>query len=338
MPTDPGGSRPAVTLVDDEPTVLDILTRAAASWQFECQAATSAEQALTLLERRPTPIVVTDLRMPGRGGLWLTREVQRRWPEMTVIVITAGGLEADTVRECLRAGARHYFLKPINLDEFRHALQATLHSHRKHAQRERHRQRLERIVRSRTEQVRHTFLSAINSLVRALEARDPYTSGHSLRVCAYSLRLAGALGLEAPERRRLSLAAKLHDIGKVGVPEAVLNKAGELTPQEAEQIRAHPAIGERILTPIIRDRAVLAGIRSHHERFDGRGYPDGLAGADIPFLARVVAVADCFDALTSSRAYRQALPPAVAVEVIRAGAGTQFDPAVVGAFLGVGGW
>lgn len=117
--------RMAVTLVDDELSVLDVLARAARSWQFECQAATSAEQALNLLERRRTPILVTDLRMPGRGGLWLVREVQRRWPDVAVIVITAGELESDTVSECLRAGADRYFLKPINLDEFRHALEAS---------------------------------------------------------------------------------------------------------------------------------------------------------------------------------------------------------------------
>src|SRR5439155_17538374 len=132
-----------VTVVDDEVSALDVLVRAARSWRYECQAATSAEQALSLLEKRLTPIVVTDLRMPGRGGVWLVREVQRRWPEVSIIVITAGH-DTDAVSECLSAGAHHYFLKPINLDEFRHALEATARGYRLQRERERHRRRLER--------------------------------------------------------------------------------------------------------------------------------------------------------------------------------------------------
>src|SRR5262245_19051060 len=259
-----------VTVVDDEPSALDVLVRAARSWRYECQAARSAEQALDLLEKKLTPIVVTDLRMPGRGGVWLVREVQRRWPEVSIIVVTAGQ-DSDAVSECLNAGAHHYFLKPIKLDEFRHALEATLRTHQIQSERERYRRELERKVLEQTRKVRSTFLSAIDSLVRTLEARDPYTSGHSMRVRRLSLRLAQAVRLDMREQRHLSLAAKLHDIGKVDVPEAVLNKASRLTTVEFDLIRKHPVIGERILTPIIRNSAVLRAIRGHHERFDGSG-------------------------------------------------------------------
>jgi response regulator RpfG family c-di-GMP phosphodiesterase len=334
MPNPTLVDRTSVTLVDDEPCALDVLTRAARSWRFECQVATSAEQALGLLEKQLTPVLVTDLRMPGRGGVWLVREVQRRWPEVAVIVVT-GGHDSDAVSECLSAGAHHYFLKPINLDEFRHALEATARSYHVQREREHYRRHLERTVRRRTRQVRHTFLSAISSLVRALEARDPYTSGHSLRVRDLCLELGGALGLEDRLTKKLSLAARLHDIGKVGVPEVVLNKPEPLSPGEFALVREHPVIGERILTPIIRSRAVLAGIRGHHERYDGLGYPDHLRGEQIPLLARLIAVADCYDALTSSRAYRQPTPPRHALELIRGGAGTQFDPIVTRAFLRV---
>src|SRR5207249_8296744 len=158
-------------------------------------------------------------------------------------------------------------------------------------------------------------------------------SGHSLRVRSYVLRLADALGLDRRLRRQLGLAAKLHDIGKVGLPENVLNKTGALTPQELLVVREHPVIGERILAPIIRSRRVLAAIRGHHERFDGQGYPDGLRGEAIPLLARILTVADCFDAMTSVRAYRDALSWNDAKEVLRQGAGTQFDPAFVKPFL-----
>jgi response regulator RpfG family c-di-GMP phosphodiesterase len=321
-----------VTVVDDEPVALDVLVRAAQSWRYECQAATSAEQAVTLLEKQVTPIVVTDLRMPGRGGLWLVREIQRRWPEVAIIVITAGE-EHEAVNECLRAGAKQYFLKPIKLDEFRHALASTLDTWRiRHDDRRRHRY-LERQIRKRTRQLRRTFLSAIDSLVRTLEARDPYTSGHSLRVSQYAVRLADALALSARQRKQISLAAKLHDIGKLGLPEVILNKADKLTAAEVTAVREHPVIGERILTPIIRNKTVLAAIRGHHERFDGGGYPDGLSDEAIPLEARVITVADCFDALTSSRAYRRALPRDLALNLIRDGAGSQFDARLVKAFV-----
>jgi response regulator RpfG family c-di-GMP phosphodiesterase len=323
-----------VTVVEDEPLAQDVLIRAARAWNFECQAASNAEQAVMLLERQPTQIVVTDLRMPGRGGVWLVREIQRRWPGTGVIVITAGD-ENDAAIQCLEAGADHYFLKPIKLDEFRHALEATLRAHRVRGQRERLRRRLERAVQKQTRRVRHTFLSAIESLVRAIEERDPYTAGHSMRVHRYALDLADALGLDPRLRKQLSLAAKLHDVGKVGVPEAVLNKPGPLNAEESAQVRQHPAIGERILSPIIRRPAILAGIRGHHERLDGKGYPDGLKGEQIPFLARLIAVPDCFDALTSSRAYRAALPVGHALELLRAGSGSQFDPDLVRVFIGV---
>jgi response regulator RpfG family c-di-GMP phosphodiesterase len=321
-----------VTVVDDEPAALDVLVRAARSWRYECQAAATAEQALQLLEQSPTPIVVTDLRMPGRGGVWLVREIQQRWPEVSVIVVTAGEDE-DAVTQCLHAGAHHYFLKPIKLDEFRHALEATLRSHVLQREREGYRRYLEKTIQRQTRRIRQTFFSAIESLVSALEARDPYTSGHSLRVRRYALRLAQALRMDPNQCRRLSLAAKLHDIGKVGITEAILNKPGRLTEEEYRQVKEHPAIGERILRPIISNAEVLSAVRGHHERYDGQGYPDGLKGTRIPPLARLIAVVDCYDALTSSRSYREKLSKAQALEVIRVSSGTCFDPTFAEAFV-----
>jgi response regulator RpfG family c-di-GMP phosphodiesterase len=323
-----------VTVVDDEPAALDVLVRAARSWDYECQAAATAEQALQLLERCPTPIVVTDLRMPGRGGVWLVREIQRRWPATSVIVVTAGHDE-DSVTECLHAGAHHYFLKPIQLDEFRHALEATLRTHLLHRQRETYRRSLERSLRRQTRKLRRTYLSAIDSLIWAHEARDPYTTGHSLRVRRYALLLARTLGWGSRPCQRLSLAAKLHDIGKVGVPEAILNKPGRLTPEEYRRVQEHPVIGQRIVERIIRNKEILAAVRGHHERFDGKGYPDGLRGEGIPVLARLIAVVDCFDALTSCRAYREALAVPEALEMLRASAGSCFDPLFARTFIEV---
>jgi HD-GYP domain-containing protein (c-di-GMP phosphodiesterase class II) len=154
-----------------------------------------------------------------------------------------------------------------------------------------------------------------------------------MRVRRFAIRLSKQLGLSPRQCKQINLAAKLHDIGKLGLPESILNKHGSLTAKERALVAEHPVIGERILTPIIRSQTVLAAIRGHHERWDGGGYPDGLHGQHISLEARVIAIADCFDAVTSSRAYRQAIPREHALELIRAGAGTQFDPGLVPAFL-----
>jgi putative two-component system response regulator len=330
-------SRPAgmaVTVVDDEPVAQDVLVRAARSWDYQCQSAGTAEQALELLQRQLTPIVVTDLLMPGRGGIWLVGEVRRRWPEVNVIVLTAGH-DPDSAQECLRAGAHHYFFKPIKLDEFRHVLETTWRTFQFQQADRLYRDQLERDVRRQTRRVRRTFLSAIDSLVRTMEERDPYTAGHSMRVRHFALALASAVGLDARRRKLLSLSAKLHDIGKAGVPEAILHKPAKLSRDEERIIQEHPVIGERILTPVIRNREVLSAVRGHHERFNGTGYPDGLSGDQIPLLARLISIPDCFDALTTSRAYRAAMPVSQALAIIREGSGTQFEPEMVQSFLKV---
>ncbi len=334
MPVIDDWAQLTVTVVDDEPVVRDVLVRAARTWSYGCQAADSAEQALELLAQQPTPILVTDLRMPGQGGVWLVREVRRRWPEMAIIVLTAGQ-DHGAARQCLEAGADHFFVKPVKLEEFHHVLERTRQAQQQRQAEARYRLRLERAVRKQTRRVRRTFLSAIESLVLTMEERDPYTAGHSRRVRAYSLRLGRALGLDDRQMCELSLASKMHDIGKVGVAEAILNKPGPLTPAESVEVRKHPIIGERILRSIVRNRAVLAAIRGHHERIDGTGYPDGLKGTKIPLLARVITVADCYDALTSARAYRAPLSAKQALETLQTDAGSHFQPEFVRAFVGL---
>lgn len=322
----------AVTVVDDEPMAQDVLVRAARSWHFHCQAASTAEQALELLERNLTPVVVTDLRMPGRGGLWLIRQIRERWPEIGIIVLTAGH-DPEATTESLSAGAHHYFFKPIKLDEFRHVLETAWRTYHDEKEKVRRRRELERAVRKQTHRVRRTYLSAITSLARTMEERDPYTAGHSRRVQEYALSLARAIGLDSKQRRLLSLAAQLHDIGKVAVPDAILHKPGPLTAEEFAVVRQHPVVGERILKPVVRNRTILAAIRGHHERMDGSGYPDRVRGAQIPLLARLIAIPDCFDAMTTSRAYRGAMPVWQATQILREGIGSHFDPELTAAFL-----
>ena len=235
--------RRCVTLVDDEPFALDVLVRATRSFHFDCQTASNAEDALVLLEKQPTPLVVTDLRMPGQGGVWLVQEIKRRWPHTAIIVVTVGA-EDDALMQCLSAGVRHYFLKPVHIDEYHHALQSTWYSQLMRRENHRQRKHLESEVHRQTHKFRRTFFSAITSLARTLEARDSYTSGHSLRVCKYATQLADYIGLDEPSKKRLSLAAKLHDIGKVGLAEGILNKPAKLSEQEFDLIKEHPVIGE----------------------------------------------------------------------------------------------
>ena len=188
-------------------------------------------------------------------------------------------------------------------------------------------------LKSCSQEIAEIMFSVVNSAVTAIEAKDAYTRGHSIRVSEYCGQLGEALGLAAAEKETLRMAALLHDIGKIGISEAILNKKGRLEPDEFAAIKQHCALGEKILQPIKQLTPVIAGIRHHHERFDGKGYPDGLAGEEIPRIARVIAVADAFDAMTSSRSYRAALPFEDAMGELASHLGAQFDPRIVAAFL-----
>jgi putative nucleotidyltransferase with HDIG domain len=166
-----------------------------------------------------------------------------------------------------------------------------------------------------------------------VDAKDAYTCGHSERVAMLSRLLAERAGLAEPAIERVYMGGLLHDVGKIGVPESVLQKTGRLTPEEFEQMKKHPEIGARILTDIKQIRDIIPGVLRHHERYDGRGYPGGLAGEDIPLMGRIICLADGFDAMTSNRTYRRALPLEVALMEIRRCSGTQFDPRLAQAFL-----
>jgi HD-GYP domain-containing protein (c-di-GMP phosphodiesterase class II) len=177
------------------------------------------------------------------------------------------------------------------------------------------------------------FLSTIKAIANAIEAKDPYTRGHSDRIRTFSLLIAKELGLQEQEIKDLEIAALLHDVGKIGVPEALLRKRSALTPEENEEMMKHPVIGADILFSIKQLQSAIPGIRHHQERYDGKGYPDGLSGEDIPLLARIIAVADTFDAMTSDRPYRKALQDQEALKELEHCSGVQFDEKCVRAFI-----
>jgi putative nucleotidyltransferase with HDIG domain len=193
---------------------------------------------------------------------------------------------------------------------------------------------LERQVREQGQRIQELFLQGVQMLARALEAKDAYTRGHSIRVSRYAVATATILGFREVEIDGIRLGGELHDIGKIGTREAVLHKAGSLTAEEFRQITEHPVLGERMLAPLAHESPdVLRIVRSHHERLDGRGFPDGLRGEKIPVEARIVAVADAFDAMTTRRPYRESRPAEDAMTELRRVAGTQLDPQAVEAFV-----
>ncbi|MFQ6046218.1 MAG: HD domain-containing phosphohydrolase, partial [Gemmatimonadales bacterium] len=233
----------------------------------------------------------------------------------------------------LRLGAPDYITKPFQLDEVRARIGQALDKRRLVIENRRYQEHLSELVRQQAARIEELFLQGVQTLVEALEAKDAYTRGHSTRVSAYAGSTARALGLSDTEVTLIELGAQLHDVGKIGVREAVLLKRGSLTSEEYGHLMEHTIIGERILEPLLSHvPEVLAIVRSHHERIDGSGLPDGLAGDDIPVPARVVAVCDALDAMTSDRPYRDALPSRDALDELERLRGVQFDADVVEAF------
>jgi response regulator RpfG family c-di-GMP phosphodiesterase len=262
-------------------------------------------------------------------GVTLLREIITRWPGTAVIVVTAVA-EVESAVACLQMGALDYVAKPFHLDEVRARVSQALDKRRLIIENRNYQQGLEERVEAQARRIEELFLEGVHALVFALEAKDAYTRGHSMRVAHYSVETARALDLDKDLIDTIALGAELHDVGKIGVSESVLHKAGKLSDSEYRHIMEHTVIGARILGPLMRDApGALSIVRSHHERFDGSGSPDGLKGDQIPFEARL----DAFDAMTSVRPYRPSLSVKHAMRELEEGRGVQFDAEIVQAFL-----
>jgi putative nucleotidyltransferase with HDIG domain len=281
------------------------------------------------------------MKMPGRDGLWLLDRLRAEQPSTAVIMLTAFG-DTEAAVECLRRGAVDYLLKPPKVTELVRAIERALAKRRLELARHRYRTSLETRVREKTaelskalREVESAYSSTLYALVAALDAREHETSDHSQRVVRYTLAIAERLGVAAAQRPDIARGALLHDIGKIGVPDAILLKAGPLTPAEWDEMRRHPQTGHTILRSIPFLDVSAEIVLAHQERFDGSGYPRGLAGEGIPLGARIFAIADTLDAITSDRPYRKGAPLEAARAEIRRCAGTQFDPRCVEAFLSI---
>jgi putative two-component system response regulator len=318
-----------VLIVDDEPAIRHALARYLERAGNSVETAGTVPEALAAMGKEPFHAMVVDLRLPSGSGLDVLTAARERDPDARLILMS-GSADVAAASAAVAQRIEALVAKPFNLTEMGARVNEAVARHHSARSTAQEREILEARIRQRDTESKLWVLRAAHALTHAVEAKDPYTAGHAHRVTGYALRMAEGAGNIEIDRFRL--AGKLHDVGKIGVPDAILNKPGPLTPEEHEIVRMHPEAGARILEPLIDDPLVIGVVRWHHERWDGTGYPDRLSGPEIPLTARILGIADTLDAMTSRRSYRPALSWDAAVAEIRRGAGTQFDPAVVDLF------
>ena len=345
-----------VLFVDDEVNILKALQRLLRVEDMNVLCASRASEALDLLEKHPTQVVVTDQRMPEMAGVDFLAHVRERQPDIVRMMLT-GYTEMKVAVDAINRGEIYRLItKPWNDDELR----ATLRQAFDHADLKAEIKRLNQVtreqnfklqdmnrnlegkVRDRTkqlaekhQQLRTAYVQTIRALSEAVDAKDAYTRGHSERVGVYASKIAREMNFPKDVIERVYIAGLLHDVGKIGVRDAVITKPERLTPEEYVEIKAHPEIGFRILEPVEFLRDVAPCVRHHHEWYDGsdRGYPDRLRGDQIPLPSRIILVADTVEAMTSDRPYRKALSLEAVISEIHKFSGTQFDPKVTEPFL-----
>jgi putative two-component system response regulator len=319
----PGSDTHPILAVDDDPMLLRMIQGGLARYGFEVELAGSVAEARELLRQRPYSLVLSDYEMPGATGLDLLTHVSEAHPGLPFIMLTGHG-ETPLAREAITSGALDFCSKPFEIRQLARLI-------------EQNGARVER-DRQLTVQLTNEVLSGtLRALVAAVDAKDPHTAHHSERGTHLALRLGEALGLSPERLRVLEFAALLHDVGKIGVPDQILLKPGKLDAGEWAIMKQHPVHSARIVGQVAQLAEVATIVRHHHEWMDGTGYPDGLCGEAIPLFARIITLADAYEAMTSDRAYRPAFTSARAREIIRESLGTQFDPHLGAVFLSLEG-
>jgi len=321
-------------VVDDEPSIREILAEGLEGYGFPVKMASSSAEAFEVVRRGGIDLVLSDIDMPGGNGIDLLKKIKAFAPELDVIMVT-GVVDVDIAMASIRDGASDYVTKPFNLEEVRIAVEQALDKRRLIRENRAYQLHLEERVEDRTRELQESYESTLTALVTALDFRDNETQGHSYRVVEYAMVVADRLGIEEPARTWIRRGAILHDVGKIGVPDAILRKPGKLDPAEWEEMRKHPEMGYRMLQHIRFLEPALDIVLCHQERWDGSGYPRGLKGEEIPLGARIFAVVDTFDAMTSDRPYRKALSITQARDEVLKFTRIQFDPAVADAFLAI---
>src|SRR5580704_11883717 len=329
-----------ILVVDDEESVRGVIAALLERSGYAATLTESAEEAMARLQQDPDyDLVISDVMMPGTDGLTLLDQICTDHPGMPVVMFSAIN-DIHVVTNAFRRGAIDYLLKPFERAELESIIMRGLEHGRLRKQNTIYRQNLESIVTSRTGRLRSTMQDlersydiTLEAMGDALDLRDEETEGHSKRVTAYTIALAQAIGLESDELRIIARGAFLHDIGKIATPDSILLKPGRLSDEEMTIMKEHCERGYEMVRkiPFLREAAEI--VYAHQERFDGTGYPRGLRGEEIPLGARIFAIADSLDAMTSDRPYRKGSTFAAAVEEIVRCAGEQFDPQIVNVFL-----
>ena len=322
-------------VVDDEELIRDLMVHTLNNYGYEVETAGNADDAIERMDRSSLELALIDIQMPGKSGIELLGEIVDKYPD-TAVVMVSGINEIDTALTTMKMGAYDYITKPFTPRVVAQRIELALEKRRLIIENRNYQLNLEKLVKERTEELVSTYDATIKALGGALDLRDSETEDHCRRVAAYVLKLAKIVGIEDEKiLRDLELGAFLHDIGKIGVPDAILLKPGKLTEEEKKVIETHPGLGNDLINQIQFLKGASELVLSHHEWFDGSGYPRGLRGSDIPLPARLFTVADTIDAMTSDRPYRKALPIEAVGKELRKLSGVQFDPQIVDAFFSV---
>lgn len=312
-----GGRRQKVLVVDDDPGILNVLGRFLTDSGYDVELAHDGSEALDKVREDPPDLILLDVVMPRMDGIEVCRRLKsHKSTRLIPIVIVTGLTDLEDKVRGIEAGADDVLNKPFHFAELGARVRSLLRAKK---------------LNERLEDVENVLFALAN----AVEAKDAYTEKHTERVSRYAVALGEKVGLDGDYLESLRIGGMLHDIGKIGVPDNILLKQGKLDQEELEFVKVHPVVGERICRPLRSLRYVLPGIRHHHERVDGTGYPDGLKGEEIPVEARILAIADAFDAMTTDRPYRRRMSAREAMEELRRYAGSQWDRYLVEEFIGI---
>lgn len=332
----PPVERPRILVLEDQPQIRSLLTAMLKTRWYGCDAAGSLAEARSLVAQHPYDVYFLDISLPDGCGLALAEEASN---SPLVIVIT-GSSDIQTAIQAIRGGAIDFITKPFSMGDLLHRLDKVMEEWKSRSNMQYYARALENLVIAKTDELSHTSRkmdeirdATVAALGAALNLKDHETSDHCTRVSVNSVRLGEALSLTGRELQNLKWGAYLHDVGKIGIPESVLLKPADLTPEERAVVQRHPLMGWNMLRGIEFLQDATDVVLSHHERFDGSGYPNRLRGADIPLHARIFAVMDSLDAMTSERPYRPAIPFAAACRELEGQAGVQFDPDTIDRFL-----
>ena len=330
---------PKILVIDDEEELREFVSMSLELNDYDTVQAENGIDALEKIDNDNFDCIVSDVEMPKMTGPEFLKAFREKNTIIPVIMLT-GVKNLNTVIEVMKLGAQDYLVKPINVDELLISVEKSIEFKRLKEENikllkenKKYQKHLEEMVERRTFQLKDAIFGSLIIIASAIEARDPYTKGHSNRVRLISHDLGTCMDLREKDINTLDYGAMMHDVGKIGVSDNILHKNKSLTDDEFDQIMSHPTIGAKIVEGITFFEPMIDCIKYHHERFDGKGYPGELQGKNIPLFARIIAIADTYDAITTTRPYRKAMSSDDAIDIMVAGRGTQFDPEILDIFI-----